>query len=46
MWYAILYASGTKQCFILFVEHFYFEYDVEVPCYVGRRKFQLHHAEG
>ena len=26
-WYAILYASGTKQSFILFVEHFYFEYD-------------------
>ena len=22
-----MYASGTKQGFILFVEHFYFEYD-------------------
>ena len=46
MWYAILYASGTKQGFILFVEYFYFEYDVEVQRYDGLGGYELHHAEG
>ena len=31
---------------IFFVEYFYFEYDVEVPCYDGLGGHELDHAEG